>query len=499
METGRNDPCSCGSGKKYKKCCLQKDVGSIARPILDFAYESGLNIRRKATEKIDKMVAEIATKPMMESFLKGYWNTPFLKEDQLKALGNSSLASQALEEQLVHAIRNALKLEGAFPSEYFPNKNPAKFSAIEIQFLKEYTDARLTYIQVREFFPEKGYLLAEDIFDEKQFKVFDKKLSLGLNPHDIICGRLVPFPEKGDHVFELLGSCRIAPLQKEMVLDFIRDYADEKVRELQKRRKLVASPEEILAILKQNPLVFFWMDMRIWFECVCAPPPSLANTDGDELIFIKARFSCTDLPNLREALLNQKNFAHQVEKNGDSFNWISQKGFDTGTLILDEKSGEARLETNSRERFRKWEKKLKTLGGLTLLSKQEETMEGIQKSNAAEKNQPANRSWAGAQVKPGKAEFQVNRAGAKSQHSLSPQEMQQLAPELEAFFTERWLKEKIPALGGITPIEAAKSVEGRKKLKSLLEYIENQDARLPAGAVGSFNVDKMRARLGMDT
>jgi hypothetical protein len=23
--TGRNDPCPCGSGKKYKKCCLRKD------------------------------------------------------------------------------------------------------------------------------------------------------------------------------------------------------------------------------------------------------------------------------------------------------------------------------------------------------------------------------------------------------------------------------------------------------------------------------------------
>jgi len=22
---GRNDPCPCGSGRKYKKCCLQKD------------------------------------------------------------------------------------------------------------------------------------------------------------------------------------------------------------------------------------------------------------------------------------------------------------------------------------------------------------------------------------------------------------------------------------------------------------------------------------------
>ena len=23
-KTGRNDPCSCGSGKKYKKCCLNR-------------------------------------------------------------------------------------------------------------------------------------------------------------------------------------------------------------------------------------------------------------------------------------------------------------------------------------------------------------------------------------------------------------------------------------------------------------------------------------------
>jgi len=24
-DLGRNDPCHCGSGKKYKKCCLEKD------------------------------------------------------------------------------------------------------------------------------------------------------------------------------------------------------------------------------------------------------------------------------------------------------------------------------------------------------------------------------------------------------------------------------------------------------------------------------------------
>ncbi len=34
MQTGRNDPCPCGSGKKYKKCCLpnQSEAKSIAPP-----------------------------------------------------------------------------------------------------------------------------------------------------------------------------------------------------------------------------------------------------------------------------------------------------------------------------------------------------------------------------------------------------------------------------------------------------------------------------------
>ena len=27
-QIGRNDPCPCGSGKKYKKCCYQKDQGN---------------------------------------------------------------------------------------------------------------------------------------------------------------------------------------------------------------------------------------------------------------------------------------------------------------------------------------------------------------------------------------------------------------------------------------------------------------------------------------
>ena len=34
MKTGRNQPCPCGSGKKYKKCCLEK----AATPTDELSY-----------------------------------------------------------------------------------------------------------------------------------------------------------------------------------------------------------------------------------------------------------------------------------------------------------------------------------------------------------------------------------------------------------------------------------------------------------------------------
>ena len=32
-KTGRDDPCPCGSGKKYKHCCLSSSPVSISAPV----------------------------------------------------------------------------------------------------------------------------------------------------------------------------------------------------------------------------------------------------------------------------------------------------------------------------------------------------------------------------------------------------------------------------------------------------------------------------------
>lgn len=49
---GKNDPCPCGSGKKYKKCCqLKEDVINLET----FKYEKYLSIRSSAAEKMIKI------------------------------------------------------------------------------------------------------------------------------------------------------------------------------------------------------------------------------------------------------------------------------------------------------------------------------------------------------------------------------------------------------------------------------------------------------------
>jgi hypothetical protein len=47
-KTGRNDPCPCGSGKKYKNCCLPKDQGKRITPIESFKVKL-----KKKTEIVD--------------------------------------------------------------------------------------------------------------------------------------------------------------------------------------------------------------------------------------------------------------------------------------------------------------------------------------------------------------------------------------------------------------------------------------------------------------
>ena len=82
MKIGRNDPCPCGSGYKYKRCCLGKDLSS--RDISE-SYLRRYNIRLKEKADIEaiKLAGRLAidTLNMVEPYLK-----PGIKTDDINTL-----------------------------------------------------------------------------------------------------------------------------------------------------------------------------------------------------------------------------------------------------------------------------------------------------------------------------------------------------------------------------------------------------------------------------
>lgn len=64
-KTGRNDPCPCGSGKKFKKCCelktQKKSIGSAAiltgsSPLSSFFQRKIAPLTPPSLEKLEKEV-----------------------------------------------------------------------------------------------------------------------------------------------------------------------------------------------------------------------------------------------------------------------------------------------------------------------------------------------------------------------------------------------------------------------------------------------------------
>lgn len=106
---GRNDPCPCGSGKKYKKCCLAADVWDRAAPSgkilgslaeLKAEVEELDNLSNSVIALIkaeDWAAAEAACHQLQKRYpdqVDGVWRKAMVEE----ARGNRAAAAKAYRE-----------------------------------------------------------------------------------------------------------------------------------------------------------------------------------------------------------------------------------------------------------------------------------------------------------------------------------------------------------------------------------------------------------------
>jgi len=488
MTIGRNDPCHCGSGIKYKKCCLQKDVAGDSRIPLDFEYESHLRLRGETTDKLDELIIKFATKEMLEEYKSVFWICPFLLKAEREELLSDDEALHTLDQTMVFSLQASLIFEEKSPAQYFLEKYPNRFTSPQLEYLKGIVDARFTFLQLREMFPEAGYTIAEDIFDGTLFKIFDKNISRQHTIHSIVSGRLVSLDPKEGFVLESLGSCVIVHNLKEPLIELLQEYETLLNETNQPKSRRHKSYLNIHQILKKHPLIFYWIDMWVRYDYAFAHTPTLTNTDGHEILYIRARYSCNDFNSLTEKLLAHKNFDLEDEDNPDTFVWVNQKDYLIGTLVMNRPKGEIVVEVNSDERFRKWKKLLPKFDELQFLEKTEQTMEAVQKLE---------KEKAVAPLSVVKKNTSPQNLKLGNPNKIEPETLLQMQPQIEKMFADRWVSERIPALGNLTPVQAAATPASRKKLIDLLDSFEYQNANLPPGMMGGFNVDKMRKRLGL--
>jgi hypothetical protein len=178
---GRNDPCPCGSGKKYKQCCL---------PIEEAARAEQLRLRRAVDTLLPKIID--AARPIPEvvpDALQRYWNGKYAPE-QLAELDD--LEDRGADRFLTWLAFDYRFDDGQTLVERLATDDSAlDLSEPERQLLPQWAGVRLRAWVVDTI--RKGQdIEAHDLLSEQSYVIADSAASRRLAPGDVVVGHLLP-------------------------------------------------------------------------------------------------------------------------------------------------------------------------------------------------------------------------------------------------------------------------------------------------------------------
>lgn len=182
---GRNDPCHCGSGKKYKHCHL---------PIEEAARAEQVRLRRAVDTLTPKVIdAARAAPDVVPDALQRFWNGKYTPE-QLAELDD--LENRGAERFLTWLAFDYRFDDGRTLVEQLA-EDPAslELNEPERQLLPQWTGVRLRAFVVESV--RKGQDLdVRDLLSEQSYAIADSAASRRLAPGDVVVGHLLPAGEK---------------------------------------------------------------------------------------------------------------------------------------------------------------------------------------------------------------------------------------------------------------------------------------------------------------
>jgi hypothetical protein len=403
-ETGRNRPCPCGSGRKYKLCHGR----TALHPMPD-----------RANWLMVKVVAYLQRGHNRERLL--HWAQLMSGEDR----SSRETVSLAMHDATTwdFALFDGGVLED-FLALYRPLLPPDE---AELAGSWLATDRRL--LEVTEVAPMRG-LTCRDLVTGESLELRDRTLSRSVESKDLLLGRPLDY---GDGVLRLWNDpVSIPRWLRPRLLGLLRSGAE---------------PETLAA-----------------FFAPASSTPTLQTTEGEDLVMCTARYETPD-PDAAWVALSR-----ELEGDGEVLRHVVDVPGNQPLVRGTVRRARDRIvvETMAVERLRE-------LQALVLEIVPDARL-------VDESTRPAANVLAetGPEMPP---------QGAAPE--LAPEDIAAIVRQHE----DRWLSERIPALGGLTPRQAVADPAAREELIALLDDFEWQDRRTPNAF--SMDADRIRSELGL--
>lgn len=486
MKTGRNSPCPCGSGKKYKKCCLNKN--SVI-PAADLAYRRISKVYRELELKLEKYMFKLFDEEIIYDAIGEFFcwpdeETNYFNDDALESmqdlyrpwlLYNWDCGQDMDETEDLNDIPVTV-------AEAYLKKNSKKISETEKNLILSISREPYCFWDVTGVQPGKTIDL-KNIMSGKTITVQERMASESLQAKNIVFARVVAV----DDVCMIVGMGRtiIPPGFKSGLIELRQDMREE-------------WPE-----INDEALQDWAMDMREEYLSIdwhLRSPPKMQNTDGDPLELHKLIFEIND-PEFalkKLASLCTEESLEDIKKNAKTdakgliqkvnFPWTKKgnkkNAYYTNTILgeITIENKKMTVQVNSAERARHIKKEIKTRMG-----------------NEARFKVDVIEDMEAAMSRLDEDSFDSKKIQKEHDALMAKPEVRQKFEEMILKHWDEWMDMKIPALGNKTPRKAVKTSDGREAVEALLDDIERGKTADPIlNELQKQGSQKVRKELGLE-
>jgi hypothetical protein len=475
MKPGRNDPCPCGSGRKYKQCCLVQENTSAA-DLTDQTW-------RRVREAIDGYAAAMlrfigesygrdAVRQAWLEFMIGA-NDEFMEGDP-----NTELFYSWLFHKWTPGADKGNEIEetalyGVQPTRAYLARRASRLNPLLQRYLEACLDAPFGFHEILDCRPGIGFA-TRDVFTGAELAVRERSASSTLENSDIIFGQIVPI--QGIAMLEAVSPFSFPPIFKTHLIH-VRQRSD----------------------LREHPdLALRGLYFALAESYLHPPPPEIRNTDGEVLEPRTLYFDIESAQSAFDALASLAIGTSRAELLEDAkFNvngaviealipWVKRtdpkrSGLETvlmGRIRIQDRKLTA--EVNSAGRAKAFRTLLEKTPGLTARYRRtrKQSLEGVI---------PPMPVGSGVKLAPRNAE---------ETELMQQPEVRAQVEQMQRRHYESWPEIPIPALNGRTPLEAVRDNDGREMVDALITQFERDASRMQV-PVGPETFTALRRRLGL--